>query len=168
MTDTFISPNIKKSIKIVNEPYKIKAFNNKIFVQCGTIWNRLTKANIFLKGILLLNDLILNVYKNFWDDIWFNEIINKVSYNYAIFKRVGYVYYFDKKGEGTAKYDTLNEKSKMIREYIAFLYFDYNFCVDFSCKAKIIEKIRYYDEKDTKNQLKNFVDHFEILNNYIN
>ena len=167
LTDTVIPYNIRKKIKIIYDSHRIKALNDKIFIQCGSIWNRLTRANTYLKGILLLNDLMLNVYKNFWDDIWFNEIINKVSNSYAIFKRVGYVYYYDKKGEGTPKYETLNQKSKMIREYIAFLYYDYNFCFDGSCKAKIIEKLRYYNQKDTKNQLKNFVDHFEVLNNLL-
>ena len=167
LTDNLVPYNLRNKIKIVYDSYRIKRFNDKIFFKCGNVWNRLTRADTYIKAILLLNELMLNVYKNFWDDIWLNELINKVSYSYAIIKRVGYVYYYDKKGEGTPQYVTANQKSKMIREYIAFLYYDYNFCVDRSCKNKIIDKLRYYNEIDTKNQLKNFIDHFEILNNLL-
>ena len=157
----------RKKVKIIYNSYKIKAFNDKIFPTCGNVWNRLVKSDIYIKGLLLLNELTLNVYKNLWEDIWYNEIINKVSYNFAIIPRVGYVYYNDKKGEGTPIYKTKIQKSKMIREYVAFLYFDYNFCVDRVCKAKIIEKLKYYNEIDTVNQLKNFVTSFEILNDLL-
>ena len=103
-----------------------------------------------------------------WDDVWYNEIINKVSYSYAIFERVGYVYYFDGKGEGTPKFKTMEQKSNMIKEQIAFLYFDYNFCRNSTNKiSNIIRKLRKYNKVKSKNQLKNFRSHFEVLNNLL-
>ena len=110
---------------------------------------------------------MLNVYKNYWDDIWFNEIINKVSYSYVIFERIGYVYYFDGKGEGTLKFNTSEQKNNIIKEYISFLYFDYNFCVDSLCKAFIIRKLKNYNEEDKVIQIKNLRYHFEVLNNLL-
>ena len=42
-----------------------------IFKSWGNIWNRIVRANIYIKGLYLLNDITLNIYKNAWDDIWF-------------------------------------------------------------------------------------------------
>ena len=159
--------HIETKAKIEYGPRNIRSLNHKIFLKTGNIWNRLVRANIYIKGILLLNELMLNVYKNFWDDIWFNDIINMVSNSYAIFERVGYVYYNNGKGEGTAKYETREQKSNIIREYLAFLYFDYNFCVNNECKAKIIRKLKYYNGKSRKKRLKNLISHFGILNNLL-
>ena len=145
----------------------IKAFNDYIFIRCGNIWNRLVRANIYIKGLLLLNELMLNVYKNYWDDIWYNEIVNKVSYSYVIFERIGYVYYYDRKGEGTLKCHTKEQKSKIITEYISFLYFDYNFCLDSLCKAHIIRNLKNYNEENKVIKIKNFLSHFEVLNNLL-
>ena len=154
--------------KIKYEPKNIKDFNDKIFKTCGNIWNRLVRANIYIKGLLLLNNLMLNVYKNMWEDIWYNEIVNKVSYSYAIIERVGYVYYVDGQGVGTPKFKTKEQKSNIVKEYVAFLYFDYNFCDDKVCKQSIINKLRNYNEIDSIIQLKNFRSHFEVLNNLLN
>ena len=167
LTDFFIPFHIGQKTKIVYEPDNIKTFNDQIFKKRGNIWNRIVRANIYIKGLLLLNDLMLNVYKNFWDDIWYNELINKVSYSYVIFERVGYVYYYDRKGEGTPKYKTKEEKNRMINEYIAFLYFDYNFCEEKICKTQIIKKLKKYNETDKKKQLKNIISNFEVLNNLL-
>ena len=156
LTDFFIPFHIGQKTKIVYESDNIKTFNDQIFKKRGNIWNRIVRANIYIKGLLLLNDLMLNVYKNFWDDIWYNELINKVSYSYVIFERVGYVYYYDRKGEGTPKYKTKEEKNRMINEYIAFLYFDYNFCEEEICKTQIIKKLKKYNETDKKKTIKKY------------
>ena len=167
LTNYTIPYHIGKKSKIIYTPKKIKSFNDKIFVKCGNIWNRLVRTETYINGLFLLNELMLNAYKNFWDDIWHNDIINKVSNTYVIFERVGYVYYFDGKGEGTPKFETKEQNSSIIREYISFLYFDYNFCRRSSCKARIIRKLRYYNEKSNKIRIKNFISHFDILNNLL-
>ena len=155
--------------KIAYEPNNIKNLNYKVFIIWGNIWNRLVRANVYTKGILLLNELILNVYKNMWDDIWFNEIVHKASYSYAIFDRIGYVYLQDGTGLGSPNSITIEEKNYLAREYVAFLYYDYNFCEDKECKHNnIIKKLREYNERDYRIQLKNFRTHFEVLNNFLN
>ena len=86
----------------------------------------MTRANIFIKGIYLLNDIVLNYYKNVWDDLWFNSIINKVSYSFLIYERVGYIYLQNGYGEGSPNPDSEINKDKYIQEFLGFLYFDYN------------------------------------------
>ena len=76
---------------IIYESSNIEKYNNYVFKGWGNIWTRITKANIFIKGLYLLNDIILNVYKNFWDDIWYNTIINKVSYSFLVIERIAYI-----------------------------------------------------------------------------
>ena len=90
-----------------------------------------------------------------------------LSYNYAILKRVGYVYFYNGQGIGSPKSFTLEQKSKIIKEYVGFLYFDYNFCENYECKNAIIKKLREYNESDTRLQLKNFRDNFEMLNIFL-
>ena len=79
----FFHPGSKA--KIVYAPKKIKSLNSKIFTFWGNIWNRLVRANIYSKAIFLLNELILNLHKNTWEEVWYNEIIHKDSYSYANF-----------------------------------------------------------------------------------
>ena len=153
--------------KIEYNKKNIKSFDNEIFKQCGNIWNRIIRADIYIKSLFLLNELMLNVYKNFWEDIWYNNIVNMASNNYAIINRVGYVYYFDGKGVGTPKFETKEQNNSMIREYVSFLYFDYNFCSNSLCKSNIIKKLREYNEKSSKIQIKYFLSHFETLNSLL-
>ena len=42
--------------------------------------------------------------------------------------------------------------------------YDYNFCENKECKKNIIKKLKDYNERDYKRQLKNFRSHFEVLN----
>ena len=57
----------------------------------------------------------MNIYKNLWDDIWFNTIINKVSYSFDIIERVAYIYLQDGNGEGTPKSKIEIQKDKIIK-----------------------------------------------------
>ena len=146
----------------------IKALNTKIFSFWGNIWNRLVRANIYIKGILLVNYLTLNIHKNVWDDVWFNNIVHKASFSYAIIERIGYVYLQDGKGEGSPGSITLEQKSKKVKEWVGFLYYDYNFLERNNSKDYIIKKLKQYNETDPILQLKNFRAHFEVLNNLLN
>ena len=56
-----------------------------MFTDWGTLWTRLTKADILIKGLFLLNSRILNIYKNLWEDLWWNRIIDEVSYSLLIY-----------------------------------------------------------------------------------
>ena len=97
--------------KIVYGPDNIKAFNSKVFEFYGNIWNRIARANIYIKGLLLFNEQMLNIYKNTWEDLWYNDILNKVSYSFAIFDREGYIYCQDGTGAGNFKYQTEEQKA---------------------------------------------------------
>ena len=67
--------------------------NKMIFKNDGNIWNRIVRANIYIKGLYLLNDITLNIYKNAWDDLWFitsvlielfltNETLNLLAFGF--------------------------------------------------------------------------------------
>ena len=167
LTNSYVDLHVGPNAKVVYEPKNIKSLNTKVFKITGNIWNRLVRANIYIKALLLFSDLILNVYKNMWEDVWYNDIINNVSNSYAIFERVGYVYFFDGKGVGTPKFKTHQQKNNLIKEYVAFLYFDYNFCLNQICKSSIIKKLRFYNQTNDILNLKYFKSHFEVLNNLL-
>ena len=129
---------------IIYKSSNIEKYNDYIFRGWGNIWNRIVRTNIFIKGLYLLNDIILNIYKNLWDDIWFNIIINKVSYSFAIIERVAYIYLHDGNGEGTPKSKTEIQKDKIIKEFLWFLYFDYYILPEKDNKSQIINKLKQY------------------------
>ena len=116
---------------------------------------------------MLLNELMLNIYKNVWDDKWFNKIIHMASYSYAIFERVGYVYLQNGQGEGSPRADSKKQKSNIAKEYVGFLYYNYNFYKNKESKVDIINKLRKYDKTHKRIKLKNFRAHFEVLNNLL-
>ena len=66
----------------------------------GTIWNRLTKADIFTRGLYHLDEYILNSYKNIYEDRWWNTMANNESNSYLMTNRIGYIYLRDSKGQG--------------------------------------------------------------------
>ena len=160
--------HVGNKAKIVYETPNIKALNNKVFSTWGNIWNRLVRANVYIKGLLLYSELVLNLYKNVWDDFWYNSIVNKASYSYAIFERVGYVYLQDGNGAGSPKARTIKQKSNVAKEYVGFLYFHYNFYgKNQTVKSYIIKKLKDYNETHPDIRLQNFRTHFEVLNNLL-
>ena len=135
--------------KIVYGNSNIKNFHLQIFGEFWTIWNRLVKKDIYFKGLYLLEDYVLSFYKNVWDDVWQNAIINKVSNSFAIIKRIGYIYFIDGNGEGTLRTKTEEQRDRLIREFLEFLYFDYNLSPKTDNKTDIVNKIKiYYEEND--------------------
>ena len=95
-----IRHHIYNKSKIVYGCENIIKMNKLVFRGWGNIWNRITRANIVTKGLYLLNDRLLNIYKNLWEDLWHNELINRVSNSLLIFERIGYLYYKGTKGFG--------------------------------------------------------------------
>ena len=55
--------------------------------------------------------MLLNLHKNVWDDVWYNKIVRRASYSYAIYERVGYVYLQNGYGEGSPNYIDEEHKS---------------------------------------------------------
>ena len=159
--------HVRKKAKIVYESKNIFALNHKVFSYWGNIWNRLVRANIFTKALLLLNKIVLNIHKNLWDDLWFNNIIHRVSYSYAIFERVGYVYLQDGYGAGSPRSRNKEELSKVIKEYVGFLSFKYHFAKNKDTKYSIFKKLRKYNTTHRYLRLQNFREHFEVLNDLL-
>ena len=110
----------------------------------GTIWNRLTKAEIFTKGLNLLDNYILNAYKNIYEDRWWNLMANNESSNFLMINRIGYIYLRDSKGQGHIRSgdEIINEKS--IKEVILFFLFDYNLAYNKSDKKDIINNLKEF------------------------
>ena len=127
--------------KIVYGSENIKKYNEEIFSTWGNIWNRLTRADIVTKGLNLLNKYLINAYKNIWDDIWWNKLINEVSNNLLIINRIGYLYYKDGNGEGDIIANSDIKKDKIIHEFIYFLYFDYKILPNIKNKESINKKL---------------------------
>ena len=153
--------------KIVYGSQNIKRYNKEVFNGWGTLWTRLTKSNIFTKGLILLSSNILNIYKNLWEDLWWNSLADEVSYNIMIFKRYAYLYYYDGKGEGTIKNNTIFNKDKMIHEFIYFLYFDLELLPKEDNKKIIINKLRKFNNKNEEINLNCFISKFYLLDNLI-
>ena len=104
--------------KIIYNSSNIKNYDKEIFSNCGVIWTRLTRANVFARGLSLLDTNILNAYKNLWEDLWWNQLANEVSFSLLIINRIAYLYYKGIDGEGNIKAKTPNEKNKIIHEFI--------------------------------------------------
>ena len=102
-----------------------------------------------------------------WDDSWFNRIVNRASDNFVIFERVGYVYLQDGNGEGSNLERNDYEKAKKVKEYVGFLYYDYNFAPKDDNKDSIINVLKKYNTTDPKLKLQNFKFHFEVLNDLL-
>ena len=154
--------------KIIYGPSNIMKFNRQIFNVWGNIWIRIARANIFTKGLLLLNDLILNIYKNVWDDVWFNTIISQASFSFLVFERVGYIYLQNGLGEGSPKFNTDSNKEKGMKEWLGFLYFDYNFLPKNDTKSEIIKQLERYNNTNNEIQLRFIRSEFHILNDLLN
>ena len=153
--------------KISYQP-DIEKYNEKYFNGNGWIWNRLTKKNIFSKSLYLLSARVLNIYKNFWEDQWWNKLINKVSYSFLIIKRYAYLYFKDGNGEGDFKLRTESQRDKMIHEFIYFLYFDYEYLPNDNDKKYIINELHKYNDTNNMINLSFFKTKFYILDDLLN
>ena len=56
------------------------------------------------------------------------------------------------------------QKSKIIKEYVGLLYYEYNFNKTKEMKEFIVEKLKEYNETNPVLKLKNFSELFEVLN----
>jgi hypothetical protein len=116
----------------------------------GTIWNRLVRANIFTKALGLVDEYILNAYKNLWEDMWWNDLVNKVSFSNLIVNRYGYIYLFNSGGAGIPKIRNSLLRDKTIKEFIYFWLFDLELLPVEDNKKSVINKIRDYNREDNK------------------
>lgn len=116
----------------------------------------------------MLSARVLNIYKNFWEDQWWNKLINKVSDSFLIIKRYAYLYFKDGNGEGDFKLKTESQRDKMIHEFIYFLYFDYEYLPNDNDKKSIINELHRYNDTNNKINLSFFKTKFYILDDLLN
>ena len=111
----------------------------------GTIWNKIVRANIFTRGLGLVDEYILNAYKNLWEDMWWNDLIDRISYGNLVVNRLGYIYLFNHEGAGIPRIENSYYKDKTIREFILFWFFSYQLMPKKSNKKKIINTLINYN-----------------------
>ena len=136
-------PYPKKFTKII---YGRPGYNVHYFGY-GTIWNRLIRANIISKGLDFVDEYILNAYKNLWDDMWWNKLVDKASFSNVIINRLGYIFVSTRNGIGRPNIKDSIKKDKTIREFIYFWFFDYQLLPKDNNKKKIIKKLINYSQK---------------------
>ena len=117
----------------------------------GTIWNRLVRANVFLKGLDYLDEYILNAYKNIFEDRWWNTLANNASYSYLMINRIGYIYLKLPGGEGKIRSGNEKKNEKSMKEIIYFWLFDYLISYKKSDKKDIINEIVKYKNNKVLN-----------------
>ena len=162
--DNFTIPiHVYNKSKIVYGSKNIEKYNSEIMKASKNIWTSMVRANIFIKGLYLLNDIVLNLYKNLWEDVWWNIISQKVSFSHLIYERIGYIYIHDDDSYGNPYAHTEEKRDKIIKEFLEFLYFDYNMLPKNNDKNKIINKLKQYIQGAYGIQLKFLKSKFYIL-----
>jgi glycosyltransferase involved in cell wall biosynthesis len=147
----------KRDRKII---YGRRSYNMLLYAY-GPIWNRLTRANIFTKGLKYLDEYILNAYKNLYEDRWWNTIANNASYSYLMVNRVGYLYLRIPGGAGVIRSGTQIINEKTIKEFIYFWLFDYLMSYKKGNKTDVINNIKkYYVGNSTRFKLSDLKSYF--------
>ena len=141
-TEKRIYPN--RFTKII---YGRPGYNVHIFGY-GTIWNRLVRSGIFRKALDLVDEDILNIHKDMWEDMWWNDLVDRVSFSNLVINRLGYIFLYDRKSPNEPKLADSVQKDKTIREFIYFWFFDYQLLPKNDNKRKIIDTLRSYSNKD--------------------
>ena len=154
--------------KIGNRSNMFK-YNSKIlFPYVGVIWNRLVRSDIYIKGLNLLSDSTLNIYKNLWEDRWWTRIADDVSNNLLIIKRYCYLYYKNISTDNLFFAKTEKQKDNLIHEFVYFLYFDLDFLAKEDNKKFIIKRlIDMNNNKYGKRSLNRFKTKFYIVDNLV-
>ena len=116
----------------------------------GTLWNRLVRASLFRKGLDLVDEYILNVYKDLWEDMWWNDLIDRVSFSNLVVNRLGYILLYNSDSPGEPKIGGIAQRDRTIREFILFWYFDYQLLPKKDNKANIVQTLRNYSKRDNK------------------
>ena len=120
-------------------------YHNVHVLGYGTIWDRITRSNVFTKGLYLLDEVILNCYKNIWEYMWWNQLSNYISFNHLIVNRIGYIYFRSAKGEGNVKIITDKLRLRTIKEFILFWLFGLELLSNEDNKKDIIRKLHHYN-----------------------
>jgi glycosyltransferase involved in cell wall biosynthesis len=146
----------KKDRKIV---YGRREYNMLLYAY-GPIWNRLTRANIFTKGLDYLDEYILNAYKNLYEDRWWNTFANNASYSYLMVNRVGYIYLRIPGGAGIIMVGDEKTNEKTLKEFIYFWLFDYLLLYKGNNKKSVIKQLYKHNNITEKIKLTSLKHYF--------
>ena len=130
----------------------------------GTIWNRLVRASVMAKGFDLVEIDILNAYKDIWEDRWWNDLIDRVSFSNLIVNKLGYINFFDRNLITKSNIQNDIEKDKTIREFIYCWYFDYELMPRNAEKNITMDILRNYSQ--TNNTFNNVTINLDYVNTY--
>ena len=113
-----------------------------------TIWNRFVRADMFSKGLDLVDQTILNANKNLWEDMWWNDLVNRVSFTNIIINRLGYIYFYNKSIVIEPCTKTNIKKDESINEFIYFMYFNLILLPKNDDKKIVIDELRQFNKKN--------------------
>ena len=116
----------------------------------GTIYNRLVRSGIFRKALDLVDIDILNVHKDIWEDMWWNDLADRVSFSNLIVNRLGYIFLYDIKNVFEPRSTDKFLREKTIREFILFWLFDLKLLPKNNNKQLIIDNLKRYIRPDNK------------------
>ena len=139
-----IYPN--KFTKII---YGTPGYNVHIFGY-GTIYNRLVRSGIFRKALDLVDIDILNVHKDIWEDMWWNDLVDRVSFSNLIVNRLGYIFLYDIKNVLEPRSSDKFLREKTIQEFILFWLFDLKLLPKNNDKQMIIDNLKRFIRPDNK------------------
>ena len=116
----------------------------------GTIWNRLVRSSILRKALDLVDDDILNIHKDLWEDMWWNDLIDRVSFSNLVVNRLGYTFLYDRKNLYEPRALNKYLKDKTIREFILFWLFDLKLLPKNDKKELIMHNLRRYNNPENR------------------
>ena len=164
LTNNDVPFNYKINYTNIANKSNIVRYNRIVFgPYYGVIWHRLIRSDVYIKGLNLLSDEIINIYKNLWEDRWWTKIGDVASNNQLIIKRFSYLYYKDYSRD--RKPLTLKQKDNVAHEFLYFINFDLEFEPKESNKKGIIKRLENFCNNKIK--MENFRTRFEKLDNLI-
>ena len=155
-----IYPNIFTKILYGRPGYNVHIFGY------GTIWNRLVRSGIFRKALDLVDEDLLNIHKDLWEDMWWNDLVDRVSFSNLVVNRFGYTNLYDINNEYVPRSNDKYLREKTIHEFILFWLFDLKLMPKNDNKQKIINNILNFIKPENtfggvRVSLQNLINRFE-------